>query len=731
MSLDQYGISQEFSGKGDWPETSEGEAPVKPTTLDGFKGIPDIHYNPLQAYTNTTYNTRLTMMPAREKTFERKHRSFDYTKGIIMWETGGTGTIYLEEMELRTAGIGNDSDAFNASRLAEIKGKLIEPTGGRFIESIAIASPILEYASNTECIYLLEIYFTGYDKNDLPVICKGWKGEPQIYRWYVTMPTLVMTLDFKGATYEFTMIDSNSSALSPDAMTFEEGFKMQSKSPTVGGFCTELSKALNDRQNHSVKAGGRGHPNRYVITPHKDIANCKFDVGLGSKIWRFAFGNEKTAAAHTTILQFIGNALSQSSDLLKILHRVNDGKKAYNAADTKPNTLGKIFNVLGYASGVRAIEGPDKLPIWDDKINGYVYEYHYFLYLKPEYSAGTPQEYKDSQDPDQRRARVDEWIRFGLLRKVYKWTHTGENTEVLSCNLKFDNLFRIVQPLWISSETGKPLTGSAMQPTTQLKKDSAGKIDQINSSKMLNTLQSVSGGKQAYAEDLLSRLGAQKSEWRALHLPKRYLMNTEVQQTQSSTTFFAEGAIEFSIYKQIVAGAGTGNTGAAAIELEVIGDPYFLMQIPEFKGTVPWESDVWEWEQNHFSQEQLAEKRKTAGTYDIQPILYFEAVIPSQGWTSSDTMELRTSDAISGLFIMTTVTNKFSKGKFTSHLNAVRDPLANPWPATKAKIAATLTTGASESKTAAATGPNNAGLSSSPKVSYTNPTGINFGPPKK
>jgi len=716
MSLEQYGISQEFGGLGDWPPTAEGAAPVKPKK--SFIGIPDLHINPLQQYTNVTYNTRLTMMPAREMAEPKAPRSYDYKNGIIMWETGGSGTIYLEEMEIEMAGVGNNSDDYKTASLAKVKGRLVEPIGGRLIESIAISSQLMEYESNNASIYLLEVYFTGYDKSDLPIICKGWNGEDQIYRWYVSLNELNMSLDYKGAVYDFKMTDAGAEASSPDAMLFESSFKMDSSKPTVGGFCDELAKALNDREDDKVKSGLREFPSRYVITPHKEIALCKFNkLGPVSRAWQWVFGGEKTAPAHTSITQFIDDTLSQSSDLLKMLHRVNDGKREYNSTDTKPKSLGKISRVLGYANGAVAIKGTNGLPQWDEKLNGYVYEYHYFVHMLSEARIILPGELKDTEDPNERRSRVDAWISEGLLRKAYKWIYTGENAEVLTCSLKLNNLFRHVRPLWISSETNKAISAGATQPTAREKSGNTGKNpNKLNYAKMLNTLHTATTGNQAYAEDLLVRTGQQAnininptSGWRPLHTAKMYNMNTEVHQSFASTPFFQESATEFSIYKQINAAAGHGDNSSATIELEVVGDPYYLMQIPGGKNQPPWECDVWEWEKNHCTREMLAEKRKTAGTYDILPKIYFEAQIPSSGWTAEDIMELRKSDAISGIYHIIYITNKFSKGKFTSYLKANRDMLANDLTGANDSRQAPSATG-----TANTTGKNNAAPASNP-----------------
>jgi hypothetical protein len=69
-------------------------------------------------------------------------------------------------------------------------------------------------------------------------------------------------------------------------------------------------------------------------------------------------------------------------------------------------------------------------------------------------------------------------------------------------------------------------------------------------------------------------------------------------------------------------------------------------------------------------------------------------------------MQLRQSDAISGVYYTIKLTNKFIKGKFTSNLECARETLSNPWTG-KAK---SQSSESSSPGSAAATGPNNASV---------------------
>ena len=134
----------------------------KPTYNDDV-GLEDLHYNPLQSYRNVTYNTRLTMMTPKEMTAAkgRLDRSYDYKQGIIIWETGGSGTTYLEELSIETLPPGNATGNYFYALPAQFTGKIVEPIGGRLFEALSLAAMQMGYQNNQDAGYLLEIDFKG------------------------------------------------------------------------------------------------------------------------------------------------------------------------------------------------------------------------------------------------------------------------------------------------------------------------------------------------------------------------------------------------------------------------------------------------------------------------------------------------------------------------------------------------------------------------------------------
>lgn len=676
-------------------------------------GLPDIHYNPLQQYRNPTYNVRLTMMPASDAIRPTNSRSFNYTTGLVMFETGGTGSINLEELTMKILPAGNATGNYMVTQPVIYTMKLVEPLGGRLIEALSLAAYKLGYKQNQDAVYLLEVFFVGYDDDDQPTTCKDWDGNPMEYRWYVSINQLKTQIDYRGAVYDLELMRADGRGLLGDYMNLEQGFRMTANPGTIGEFCKQLEEALNKREKEKVEAGLRQYPHKYTISAHKKMKDLKYDYGFFDRgNWSWAIGKGETQIeAGTTIPNFITNSLPNSKDMMKFLHKVNEGKKKYNNPDTLPNSLGILSEHIAILVGSSPQAQGENI-LFDEKLNGPAEDVHIFITTQPGgKNIISPNEYIDSYSASQRNERVQQWIKMGLLRKAYRWIHTGENTEVITANLKIDNLWRIVRPLWIDSETGKPVSPSSVTPPAQRRQPAAKNDSKQKSAQEARQVKNKEflGGEATYAEDLPFRASTEQEET-SPHLrwkPPFYHANTQVQQKQTQAGFMEESGHEYSVFRQIHNGIGASSADLAQLDIEVVGDPYYLCQIPTKQGEAPWEENVWEWEKNQWTDEELGIPRRKTSSQTNMPYVWFEAVLPSASLDENDLMELRNNDAITGIYGVKEVMNVFSKGKFTSKLSTFRDNLSNPWSTREAKERA-KGPAASNSGSANATGPTTA-----------------------
>jgi len=696
-------------------------------------GLGELHYNPLQQYRNVTYNVRLSMMPASDGKMAREARSYNYKIGIVMLETGGTGSVNLEELTMKMVGAGNQTPNFNMVPPHEIKMKLVEPLGGRFIESLSIAAIKQNYITNPDAIYLLEVWFTGYDDDDNPVVCKNWGGGPLEFRWYVVMTELKMQLDYRGSVYDLEFVSSEGQANLGDFMSLEQGFRMVGSPSTIGEFCKELETALNKREEDKVKAGLREHPHKYKITAHRDLVNLKYDYSLFSRVTTLfgMFRGEIQVSNATSIPRFITNQMPNSKEVLKYLHRVDDGKKIYNVPDTNPNTINKpTRNIVCIAGSKFQEQGSGYL--FDTKLNAPAQEINFFVYARTDSKSFiSPQEYIDAYEASQRNGRVQVWLDQGLLRKAYKWIYTGENTEVINAELKIDNLWRAVRPLWIDTESGKIIAPGAATPPAQRRPP--GQRENPPTSNQARQPQPntwAAAGQTLYAEDLPARPGKPEDNPHIRWRPQFYHANTAVQQSGTQSAVSEENAHEYSIFKQIHGQVGAGSQDMVNLDLDVVGDPYFLMQEPSESGKSPWQDDVWWFEKNYVSEEQLKDKRKYTATRTNQPYIWFEAQVPAADLNDQDLMNLRPADAITGIYCVKEVAHTFQKGKFVTKLSTFREVLANPYDVRSPRSSSSIANSGGQANNgagqASATGPNSAwvqnGGGETPLVDPNNPS---------
>ena len=541
----------------------------------------------------------------------------------------------------------------------------------------------------------------------MPETCKGWQDEELVFRWYVKLTDLKMKLDYKGSTYDFKFANAGGEAALNDFTTLETSFKMEGAPATIGDFCKQMEIALNKKEEYLVKIGRVTYPHKWVITAHKDIAGISFNYSIGKKVWNFLFGpSDIQAQPGTSIQQFIIGALPNSQDVLKYQHRVPE-KKDYNSMDTKEKTSHIPIRAWAIICGARDLDEAGQ-PKWDQKRGTTAKEVHYFITSKEDpRTVIAPNEYKDATDPDERKKRVDNWIKKGYLRKVYKWIYTGENTEVINTNLHLDYLWRKVRPLWID-EDGNPIgaTGSAPPAKEPPKGQKNGSMPKSQDARKVSPPNTT--GKTFYAEDMPWRKSADtdlspKEGWFP-HQPQFYNMNVTVGAQSSSSALYQQSAQEYSVYRQVT-NSMAGSAEMVSMDLEVVGDPYWLQQIPGKPGTPPWTDDVWQYEKDQMTEEQMAEQRKTTSTSTTLGFVYFEAQLPSVDYTADDTMELRRSDAISGVYYATKAVNRFYKGKFTTKLSLNRETLCNPWDGKKSTGS---TTNKKDPKNASSTGPKNA-----------------------
>jgi hypothetical protein len=665
-------MSEEFE---EFDESGSSNAPIfPPTRLEGELGD-----NPLLKYQSVTYNITLTMMPVGEKRLHHKKRSFKHTDGITIIDSSRVGSVVMESLEIKTASPGQNNSIYYLSSIDHtFTAKVIEPLGGKLIEMIAKSAKAFNYSNTAEAIYLLEISFKGHE-NDEPVQAKDRNGSPLNFKWYVTITTLKMSIDVRGASYDLTMVNNVGAAQSSQYLKIETGVKVDADNDkgseqNCGGVVSRLESAMNKYQKNLVKEGTIEFPDKYTFVTDTTIASLGFDFG-SSKIKK----NESWIATAvwtdgtisippgSTVQSYIHMMFGNSKPLINFL--TNDAYPQ-GKVDPKPKSLEKLKKTI-----LIVTDAVPQVGKYDRKRNRDAVDITIFVgYRVNPGPLISPIELLETASIDSVGARLDDYIKSGMIRKAYKWIYTGENTEILNLDLKLDNLWRV--PL--------PVLPGVTSPPAKRSKNVISVNDKVAPSAAL-----VPGRTEfIFAETLTDKEAGLVNDEINRYPPQFMPSNTKANEKTTQNENDEKDYYVKAIFKQLHSGAS--NTGdLLKIELEVIGDPFWLHQAPA--GVGPPETDNVEWyiEHNGNIKESIIEITKKTATHNVSNAIYLDIQVPSSSRDNhEDLMDLNDDDVITGVYHIWSATHTFTGGKFTTKLSANKDDLLGQ----KAKEAAALKT---------------------------------------
>jgi len=638
--------------------------------------------NPLLAYPSYTYNVVLTMMPSDERTLKIKERSFNHGRGIKILDSASVGSVVLESLEITTANPGHPQPFYMSAIDHTFKMGITEPLGARLPEMIAKSARSFNYPNSQEAIFLLEVNFKGYE-NDMPVICKDGLGNEMVYKWYVTITELEMSLDLRGTTYSLLMVTNLGSSSNTEVLKIEKGVSVDkdndnSKQNNIQGLITRLETGLNKYQKELVKDGIQEKADTYKFYVCPTIKDKKFDFDSkliatkseGFFMSIFTDGNIALAPGET-IQGFIHQMFGTSPELVKYL--TNDAFDQ-ESVKPKPESLKKLKKSILVVTGV-TVQGKDS---FDAKRMKEAVDVEVFVGARAlAKDLMDPAELEQTSSIDDVSARIDDYIENGLIRKAYKWIYSGENTEILNLDLKFNNLWRI--PLSMINDLSVPQAKTTKKkPSAKELREVARKQNAENKRRDEATLKRIQDEKLApfrFAEDLteadvdISQLNIYKT----MFTPTNTQGKTKDTQSEGKRAEF----VSKHLFKQLHAGASAGNGDLMTLDFDVLGDPFWLHQTPAgVEGKAPVQDDINFYIENIGNYKEALKEHlaKTAGQ-NVDNSVYLEVGVPSADRNDKDLMDLDKEDLITGVYRIFSTVHTFTGGKFTSKLKGTKDPL--------------------------------------------------------
>lgn len=678
----------------------------------------DVADNPLLKYTSYTYNIDLTLMPSDERTLKQVDRSYNQSRGIKIIDSAAVGSVVTESLEITTSNPGHTQAFYMSSLDHRFKMTLVEPIGGRLPAMIGAAAQSFNYRNSAEALFLLEVTFKGYE-NDLPVTCVDYNGNEMLYKWYVIITKLDMSIDVKGSTYSLELVANFGASSNTEKLKIEKGVQVDkdndnSKQNNIQGLITRLESGLNQYQEELVKEGVQAKADTYKFYVCPTLKNHKFDfaskqIPTKKEGWMSAFftdGNIALAPG-VTIQGFVHQMFGTSPELVKYLtndefdfkspnpkttsfaqnadgSKTDTEKKAIAAQKKNARTLRKLKKSILIVTGSTTQPGD----AFDYKRKKEAVDIEIFI--------GAKALTKDLIHPDETEIldtpasiddvseRINDYLRHGLIRKAYKWIYTGENTEVINLDLKFNNLWRI--PLSMIQDLTAPQAKEETVEEVAARRRKQFYAKQNRNADTVDRIQNEKTNPLRFAEDLIETdvLESQQKEAN-IYKPQFTPTNTKAFEKASQAEGNRPEYVAKHIFKQLHSQASTGGGDLVNLDFDVLGDPFWLHQVPSgVESPAPVQDDI-DFYLNNIGNYQESLKNhlaKTAGV-NVDNSIYLEVGLPSADRNEQDLMDLDKEDLITGVYRIFEVVHTFTGGKFTSKLKGTKDQLMGA----KAKVA--------------------------------------------
>lgn len=420
----------------------------------------DLLDNELNKFDRYTYHLKLSMLgdfdilqsASQENLVDRLlQKKIDM---VVVAESGVTTGFNIIDCEITD--VLSPNFRSRTAITTEVKITLAEPYSLTLPDKLYLAGQKLGVKNWRLGTLLLELWFIGYDQNGKLI---ETKADRSIYKLYLlTFTDFTSTLTETGTTYRISAIADgdlgfrNAYYTLPISYTYSPGqgavLQPVAGLPSLGSatrvkdFFADLEKNLNDwyvAQRGSVPGPYvPGQSNPPPIIPliiyrfqllDQTLADQEINFSPAAFSRRLNFvqgpqGGVITAGKGTSISNVVDDIMSSLQDVRFFFAPGDDGKIRVPTVECRTANVG-----------------------WDDLFFDYVREVTFFIGVKETYRWVGGPEYEDAyRNPASELGirRLEEQAK--LIKKTYAYYYTGNNTEILSLNVEFNNLHIIPLP---------------------------------------------------------------------------------------------------------------------------------------------------------------------------------------------------------------------------------------------------------------------------------------------
>ena len=389
-------------------------------------------------YFRYNYFLRLTMVNPQDA------KAKDFSKGIIITETGSTARYVIDTVEIThtVSWSGALRSAFGLRGTISIT----EPGGVSLYDSILRSAHSLNIKNHLEATYLLDVHFIAEVE---PRTSKGSLKRIFPYTWQIKITNIRSNIQPGGATYNLEFIQMGQQALSSSASRIKDVLTID-KISTFGEFLDGFEEALNNACELEKKLTVLV-PDSYEFIYPEEWKNWKFenkdDPDRQDPFARSTSDSTKltlTINRGAFIPDVLGQALGATTTFQKVL---SDQSSSGEQSDRNKTDKQDLRTIKKFYRVQTDIEYGEFDAFRQDYSRKYIYKI--ISHLEPKIDASQARTIEPNiGDKSQNSARLQKYKKSKLLKKVYAYTNTGLNTNVLNFDLNLNNAYFAIQPIY-------------------------------------------------------------------------------------------------------------------------------------------------------------------------------------------------------------------------------------------------------------------------------------------
>jgi len=389
-------------------------------------------------YLRYNYFLRLTMVHPTDA------NTLDFSKGIIITETGATARYVLDTVEItHTVGWGHTlRSAFGLKGTLSIN----EPGGVSLYDSILRSANALGIKNHLSATYLLTIQFIVESE---PELSTGGLKHLFRYTWPIKVTNITSSIQPSGASYNLEWVEMGQQALMSTSVRARDTITID-KVSTFSDFIDGFEEALND-QCENEKNLSLLVPDSYEFIYPEEWKGWKFenkdDPDRQDPFARSTTDSTKltiTINRGTNIPDALGQALGATTTFQKGLSdQSSSGEQSDRNKTDKQDlrTLKKFYRIQ------TDVEHGEYDVFRQDYSKKYIYKI--ISHLETRVDANQANTIiPNIGSKSQNSTRLDKYRKSRLLKKAYAYTFTGLNTNVLNFNLNLNTAYFAIQPIY-------------------------------------------------------------------------------------------------------------------------------------------------------------------------------------------------------------------------------------------------------------------------------------------